>query len=312
MAEVTVLIPVLNGMPHLPAALDSILGQSLEEIVCVVVDGYSTDGTWEYLQTVSDRRLVLTQCLPGIGRQLTHGLNLCTTEFLARMDADDLVFPDRLEKQLTFLKSHKSVGIVGTQYAHFANDPLRRVCLPVPTQHKEIYQYLLEGRVSLVHASLMFRAEILRRAGGYTAMESGEDWDMFLRVGEISKLANLEELLYLWRLHPASTTNRNTWAGVNRIRFACEAALRRSQGAPQLSYEAFLQSRSGLLLRLLDEQDCYSLQQYRRGLYEVLSDRRVVGSIRLAWSAVCSPARMVRWIPRYLLGLVRQTKRGYA
>jgi glycosyltransferase involved in cell wall biosynthesis len=307
-AIITTLMPVFNGMPYLPDALDSILRQSVTDITCIVVDGQSTDGSWEYLQTVKDPRLVLAQCPAGLGRQLTLGLDMCETEIIARMDADDLCSIDRFEKQLAFLRSHENVGMVGTQYAHFAHDPQRKICIPLPVSHAEIYQRLLEGRLALVHPSIMCRTEVLRRAGGYRTAGSGEDWDMFLRVGELSELANLDEVVYSWRLHLSSVTSQNAAHCINRIRFACDSARRRADQKSELSYDEFLQGRSGPLQRILDSQDCYSLLQYRRGLYDLLRARFISGSFRLAWSAACSPTRAIKWLERYTLGLMRQLR----
>jgi glycosyltransferase involved in cell wall biosynthesis len=300
MYDVTTLLPVYNGMPYLPSALDSLRNQTLRNVVHYVVDGGSKDGSWEYLRTIDDPRIRLFRCEAGLGRQLQLGLDACDTEFVARMDADDLCLPERFEKQLAFLKAEKDVGLVGTQYGQFAEDPSRCIFPPVPAGHDAIYSRLRGGALSLVHPSIMCRTDVLRRAGGYQFAGSGEDWDMFLRVGEISRLANLIEALFLWRVRPSSVSVRQALHCQRRIAYACDGALRRSRNEIEQTYEEFLKSRTSLPAAIVEKLDCYSLQQYKTGLYEYLTGRAVQGVSRLAWSSLCSPSRTVRWVRRYV------------
>ncbi len=119
MKKVTTLMPVYNAMPFLPAAVQCLLDQSLANVEHIIIDGRSCDGSWQFLQGLRDPRIVTAQCAPGLGRRLSLGLELSQSEFVARMDADDLCSPHRFKKQLEFLLAHESVGAVGTQYAHF-------------------------------------------------------------------------------------------------------------------------------------------------------------------------------------------------
>lgn len=300
MPLVTILLPVYNGMPFLPHALRSIMTQTLQGFSVLIVDGGSTDGSREFVKQFGDPRVALLESQKGLGTQLMFGLEQCSTEFVARMDADDLCTPDRLQRQLSFLQLNPSVGLVGTQYCHFTSNPSRSIGPPLPTEHSDIYKRLIEGRLALVHASMMCRTEVLRRAGGYRVTGSGEDWDMFLRVGEVAGLANLSETLYYWRLHKDSVTVRSTSDCILRIRFACEAARRRSLALPETSFDDFLSEQRGPVRNVLHQLDCYSLLQYRRGLYELLNANRLSGGARLAWSALCSPSRTTGWIRRYM------------
>jgi glycosyltransferase involved in cell wall biosynthesis len=296
MSLITVLLPVYNGMPFLPDALESLRAQTLRDFRLIVVDGGSSDGSMEYLQQLRDDRVSLFRCKKGLGKQLMLGLHHCNTKFVARMDADDLCAPERLEKQLRFLRDNPSVGLVGTQYRHFVTDLSRNISPRLPLDHEAIYSQLREGRLALVHASMMCKTDSLRSAGGYQVAGSGEDWDMFLRLGELTQLANLNETLYFWRLHAGSVTVRSTADCVLRIKYACDSARRRSRGLSEVSYDTFKSQQQSAITLLLHNIDCYSLLQYRLGLYDLLSEKRLAGAIRLAWAALCSPSRSSNWI----------------
>src|SRR5262245_17189068 len=118
MTDVTVLMTVYNGMPYLPLAVDSIFNQKLRDFRFVIVDDGSTDDTGDYLRGLTDPRVVtLWQSNQGTAAAANFGLKHCETEFVARMDADDIALPTRLDKQRDFLLAHPEVGLVGSQMA---------------------------------------------------------------------------------------------------------------------------------------------------------------------------------------------------
>jgi glycosyltransferase involved in cell wall biosynthesis len=154
MPEVTVLMPVYNGMPFLPEAVDSILNQTLRDFTFLIINDGSTDDTEEYLDRLDDPRLqIVHQPNQGIGAALNAGLALCKTEFIARMDSDDLSLPSRLKAQLDFLNLHKDVGLVGTKFAYLgisgrSGFPPRR---PTTTQPCTLILFRV-GRPSAIQA----------------------------------------------------------------------------------------------------------------------------------------------------------------
>src|SRR5262245_44814994 len=104
--KVTVLMSVYNGMPYLTEAVDSVVGQTLKDWILLIIDDGSTDGTAAYLDSLTDPRIqVVHQENRGLAGALNHGVDLCQTEYLARLDADDVALPTRFEKQLAFLEA---------------------------------------------------------------------------------------------------------------------------------------------------------------------------------------------------------------
>src|SRR5919108_619266 len=96
--------------------------------------------------------------------------------------------------------------MVGTQIAWLGEGRRCGFSPPLPCHHSAIYADLLRGRHALCQPSLMARTALLQQIGGYRIAGSGEDWDLFLRMGEISDLANLSEILHLYRVHAGSVS----------------------------------------------------------------------------------------------------------
>jgi glycosyltransferase involved in cell wall biosynthesis len=305
MTQLTVILPVYNGMPHLPKAVRSILDQTLTDLRLLVINDGSTDGTLAYLQSIDDPRVeVLGGKHQGLGDALNLGLEHCDTEFVARMDADDISVPDRLERQLEFLDQHPEVGVLGTQFRYFGGED-RFVFSPrIPCDHDAIHADLKLGRLSLVHASLVFRTEVLRQVGGYRVRGMGEDWDLFLRLGNVTRFANLPDELYLWRLHEGNTGVRRYRGSQMGTPFALECARRRDAGEKEITFDEFveLEKKRPLWSRIVINLDYLSLALYRGGLSDIANGRTIRGWARLASASLCAPGRALRRIQRLLPG----------
>jgi glycosyltransferase involved in cell wall biosynthesis len=300
MSDVTVLMTVYNGMPYLPAAVESVLGQTLRELRFVIVDDGSTDGTADYLRGIADPRVVvLRQENRGTAAAANFGLQHCETDFVARMDADDIALPTRLERQRDFLLAHPEVGLLGTQVAPLGSVRTGR-SMRLPTAHAAIDGALLAGRHALAHSSIMMRSALLKRLGGYWSLPLVDDWDMMLRMGETAELANLDDVLHLYRFHEGSLNGK----GMRRMRFsveyACELARRRRGGQPPISpevYEMQLRSRPWWR-RAYESLDLHGRCQYRLAQAELYGRRPLRGKLRLSWAAACSPGLTLARIRR--------------
>jgi glycosyltransferase involved in cell wall biosynthesis len=313
MPQVSILMSVYNGMPYLPEAVNSILNQTFQDFTLLIINDGSTDGSAAYLNGLTDPRVKVTHLARNVGQGAARniGLAMCNTEFTAIADADDVALPDRIATQLNFLSQHREVGTVGSQCAYLGPSGRTGFSPPLPCGHESIYADLLRGRVALCHSALICRAALLKRIGGYRIEGSGEDWDLFLRMGEASKLANLPETLQLVRLHSNSSSMRCLTEIRVQIAFACHCAQRRQQGLPELSIDEFrseLRARP-FWQRAADRMNCYALAEYRRALLEILSASEFKGYARLGWSVLCSPQRTWQRLCREARK-IRQTTRG--
>ena len=303
MARVTVAINVYNGMPYLPSALESILNQTFRDFEVLVVNDGSTDGSRNYLESVDDPRLrIIDQPNRGASAASNTAIANCNTEFLARMDSDDIAMPDRIESQLRFLDSNPEVGLVGAQTANMGTRTVSR-SIKLPCGHEEIWKGLNSGFHSMAHPTLMMRTELIKKAGGYWKHRlADDDIDMMLRMGEITRLGNIDKVLLHYRLRQDSLCGLD----MRGIRFSAEYAIelgaRRRSGLPKISPEEFetLQKLRPWLSRTLSSLDTHALKQYRIANEELFGDRPLMGRARLCWSAVCSPERTVRRIGRIL------------
>jgi glycosyltransferase involved in cell wall biosynthesis len=208
---VSVAMPIRDGMPFLPSALESILGQSYAALDVIVVDDGSNDGTAGYLEAIRDPRVRIVR---SEGRGLVAALNLAIAEargeLIARQDADDLSAPDRLARQVSFLRRHADIDVVAcrTEFIDAAGDHVRtpqvaeRRRLQREATDPERLRRLLPLTCCVVHGSVMARRKTLLAAGGYRDTRRwAEDYDLWLRLLPRHRFAMLDEALYAHRLH---------------------------------------------------------------------------------------------------------------
>ena len=291
MSQITILMACYNGMPYLPAAVESVQQQTFRDWTLLLINDGSTDGSTDYLNQLTDSRIrVVHQHNQGLAASLNNGIKLCETEFLARLDADDVAMPTRLEKQLAFLQANPRVGLVGTQIAPLGE---KRVGSggSLPLDHRSIESGLLNGLHRVSHTSIMCRTALMREIGGYWPKGVSEDWDMYLRMSERAELANLSEVLVHYRVVESGIQSRGMAEVHSRIAYACESARRRRAGREPITYEDFvkLRQQAPLWKRTVDAMHNYAQVQYRRALPEILGRHPTRGYARLALAAACSP-----------------------
>jgi hypothetical protein len=163
---------------------------------------------------------------------------------------------------------------------------------------------------AIVNATLMFRAEVLKRLGGFRIAGYGEDSDLHLRLTEATRVANLNEVLYLYRLNPQSSNLINRNMIQLRNAHACECARRRAANKEEISFDDFFaqQSCRPFWNRWLDLLDQSATIQYRKGMADILQKNLVVGYARFLVSALISPQRVLQRIGRTVRRLRRSPR----
>lgn len=206
---ISILMPVHNCMRYLGAAVDSIRNQSLSAWELIVVDDGSTDGSAEMLDAYArqdSRIMVIHQENRGLPKALNRALREAKAPWIGRMDGDDVAESARFSHQLEFLRARPSVGMVGSgvRLIDPKGRPLGRGCPPI--EHEDIDRELIKGNGSAIyHPTILMRREVLDAVGGYDGTSGLEDLDLFLRLAEVTQLANLPEPLLHYRLHLGST-----------------------------------------------------------------------------------------------------------
>jgi glycosyltransferase involved in cell wall biosynthesis len=296
----SVLLPTRNNLSTLQAAIRSILSQSPGNMEVIVIDS-GHDGTAEWLNTLADSRVVyLYEERRGLGTALNSGLAHARAPLVARMDADDVALPGRFGAQLAFLESHPEVAIVGTQFTFLIGDstvPATRL----PLNHEEIRRHLLRGSCVLCHPTIMFRAEIARRLGGYRIPGMGEELDFFLRLSECGQAANLTESFHLYRLNTQSASMKMLRETSVAHAWAMECASLRAHREVEPSFLEFAERWNPTVYRSLAVKcDESSREMHRRHLLARGMNHRFRALSWLAASCVCSPKRTALHLRRLI------------
>jgi glycosyltransferase involved in cell wall biosynthesis len=295
-----------NAMPYLPEAISSILNQSFRDFTLIVVDDGSTDGSSDYLAKVApeDSRLrVVRQTNQGQQAAANLGITLGSSEYIVRMDADDIADLRRLERQVGFMDANPDVGLSGGQLKRMGSQKTGLVS-NLPLDHDSIVAGLVKNHHTMCNGTCIFRRQLFLQLGGYWEHNISEDWDLFLRFSEVSKLANQEHCFLAYRLHRASVNGRRIVEAQLFNEYAAERYRRRGLNLPEISYQEFLGKHQysrwlGSWSFYLDAQ---SIGEYRRAIADVYSGHPIQGYLRLGVSMAMSPGRTLRRLVNILAG----------
>jgi len=211
MNKLTVLMTVFNGEPFLQDTIDSILNQTYSDFDFLIIDNASTDNSRAMIRTFNDPRILLVELQENIGQvaALNKGLAMIDTPFIARMDADDISYPDRFEKQIAFMEEHPEIGICGTYAKAFYGR--KKTLWAHPLHHDDIKVKLL-FECSLVHPSVMIRKAFLDqyRLKYCEEIRHSYDWELWQRASMCFQLANIPEVLLEYRIHNLSESSRTS------------------------------------------------------------------------------------------------------
>ena len=212
---ISILLPVRNEERFLPAALDSIFRQTFIDWELVAVDDGSDDATPAILAgaaRIDSRVRVLRPSRRGLVAALNAGLDACRAPLVARMDADDISHPRRLELQASFLSNNPSIGLLACDFRSFPRASLGSGMVAYEAwqnalaSHDDILRDLFVES-PFVHPSVLFRREEVLSVGGYHEQGWAEDYDLWLRLAAAgTRFARLPRTLFFWRERPERAT----------------------------------------------------------------------------------------------------------
>jgi hypothetical protein len=228
---VSVLMPVRNCELYVAQAIQSILDQSTSSFELILIDDGSSDSTLRILKgfTLHEPRIhLISRGNRGLIYSLNEGLEAAHGEYIARMDGDDIALPDRFAQQVSFLDQHPECGAVGcaTQVIDSIGNP---ICVQrYPNEHSEIVSACLRGYGAIPHPGAMFRRKSVLALGGYREpFVAAEDLDLWLRLAENWKLANLPGVLLAYRVHLESISLQSRELQIRSARKAVLEACQR-------------------------------------------------------------------------------------
>jgi len=210
--QISVVMPAYNSARFVRQAIESILNQTYPSFEFIIVDDGSTDDTLSIALAYAerDRRVrVIQSNHAGLSTALNTAIEQATHDWVARMDADDVSLPYRLERQVKAARNRAAVVAWGA-FAYHINSVGKILSLSRdgPTAEEEFYHLRRRGQpFTIIHPTALLRKDIVRRAGGYDPRFDGaEDLDLFERMAEFGPILAVPEPLILVRMHGSSFT----------------------------------------------------------------------------------------------------------
>ena len=194
-----------NSVKFLKLAIDSVLQQSYVDFDLILIDDASTDGSTEIIRgyAAADARIIPIYNKENIGltKNLNKALSLSKSQYIARMDADDIALPTRLEKQVMFLDSHRDIDLVGSAAIDIDESGIKIQLRKSPKTHDEIIALLPKAN-PLTHSTVLFRKDQFAKIDFYNeSYRTTQDYEMWFRAaGHGLKFHNLEEVLLHYRM----------------------------------------------------------------------------------------------------------------
>lgn len=207
---VSVILPVFNGKEYLNEAIASVLNQSHEQFELIIINDGSTDGSEAIIREHKDPRIVTID--DGINRGLVASLNIglerSSGKFIARLDADDLCEPSRLQEQVDFLTNNPAYIAIGC-LASYIDHKGALTGKQSPLYSADGLTWLSLVRSPFHHPSVMFRRSVLDAGIRYRDKYPVEDFDMWNQIASIGHLGLLNRHLVRYRLHPGSVSAKH-------------------------------------------------------------------------------------------------------
>ncbi len=297
---------VYNGERFLREAIDSILSQTMPDFDFIIINDGSTDGTRDILASYRDRRIVVVhQQNAGLATSLNRGLEMARTELVARMDADDVSLPHRLELQLAEYERLGQPDVLGGHVEFVSENGRSLGSRRHPLNHEDIVRRL-ENRTgtALVHPTVIYRRDSVLRHGGYDAFfrRRRQDYDLWLRMCLDCRLANTRYIVLRLRLSSAgmevlsaeegkaSRRSRAWYSSVAMQRYLLQKA-----GAGNLWHNTETQHRTlDMLWARFEKSRLHEATMARRGLSLVRADLKSPG---LRWRGVITGTRLFTRYP---------------
>ena len=199
---ISILMPVFRAERYIEHAIYSILNQTYKNFELIIIYERQNDPTLKLIDKYNDVRIkkhFFQKTQRGISEQLNYGIGIAKGNIIARMDADDIAMPDKIQKQLDYLTTNTEIGIIGTN-AYFINENGEIIFeKKFPQYHKSI-EFMMPVINSILHPSILVYKKIIRDAGWYVS-PTAEDHDLYLRLLLNGiKFYNIQEPLLKYRI----------------------------------------------------------------------------------------------------------------
>jgi glycosyltransferase involved in cell wall biosynthesis len=206
---ISVILPVFNGEAYLREAIDSILNQSFTDFELLIINDGSTDCSQEIINSYQDSRIELIHNPINLGLvgALNAGIDKARGKYLARQDQDDISEPNRLQLQFARMEQGH-IDLCGTRWSTMQPDGKIISDAQIPFSEDSIFA-CLATTVPFAHGSVMMRKSFMREHHlQYEKTYLAEDYSLWIRFAQAgARLANLDQSLYRYRIHPQSLSS---------------------------------------------------------------------------------------------------------
>ncbi len=279
---VTIAMPVYNADKYLKESIDSILNQTFTDFIFLIINDCSTDNTENIILSYKDKRIkyLKNDVNIGVRDSLNRALSLTTTKYLARMDADDISLPNRLEWQIDFMEKNPLIGVCGGLYEIFGN---KNHIPNIPMKDEAIKTKLIFIN-QICHPSIMLRMDILRNNNilygvpfefndsfGPKISEL-EDFALWHRIKSFTRFENINKLILRYRMEGQNISYNKESLVLQRKKSFFKHILNELQIQPSsanlhyhISFKYFEQSRN-----------TEEIEQFRAHLDKILDKNRTL------------------------------------
>ena len=204
---VTVLMPVFNGEKYLKQAIESILNQDYKDFEFMIINDGSLDNSLRIIESYSDNRIVVINNERNIGliNSLNKGLDMIHSDYIVRMDCDDICEINRISEQVKFMESNPNIGACGSYYYQQRGD--KKVIFTEPINSQEINAFMIFNS-PIAHPTAIIRNKILKEHHLYYSINHihAEDYKLWIDISNHSLLANIALPLLIYRVHENQIT----------------------------------------------------------------------------------------------------------
>jgi glycosyltransferase involved in cell wall biosynthesis len=289
---------VRNGQPYLDSAIESICSQTYPDWEFIIVDNASSDGTPEVIERIArtDPRIHFVQNERDLGHSggLNRGLELCRAPWVARMDADDVALPHRLESQLAFIRANPDVRTTSS-LAHYIDTNGQRVGKTVTDlfTRQDFARYQNQGlSIGLLHPGALIDRALLEAIGGYRPeFGPANDIDLWCRISDHGLILVQPDYLMEYRIHGDSLSAQSFELARLKHLWARDCMIARRAGQPEPSWEAFLTLRKHApwLTRLNRWRKMQAKRLYRQAAQHRVGTKSALAVIEMGASALLQP-----------------------
>ena len=207
---VSILMPVYNAEKYLSTAIKSMLSQSFKDFEFIIVDDASNDASWKIIKEFAkkDGRIKAFRNPKNLRttKTLNKGLKKAKGKYIVRMDGDDYSYPERIEKQVKYMETHPAIGVSGGVIEVCDEDLKILNKRGYPLTDKKVREKIFRYS-PFAHPATIWRTSVLKKVGGYNeSLPLSQDYELYFRVGQISKFGNLSRILIKLRTHNDSSS----------------------------------------------------------------------------------------------------------